>query len=210
MSQHILKTTMSKRQKVIVTMGYDRPLDYVFCTVMNKDGDVIYSNLDDDRAGTDLQDIEYFRPILGQLGIKVPEEMLTGVKSDQLFHVGNRVVYHSAEKRMSWIRRLIERLAATITETNSKIPRREGIDSRSEKEPEYLDLLAVIGDNAGKDPNYCSRSYWKWERDTAKPLLEKLGYSNVEFSMGECETFGPLTRTVTATKDGMTHRFIYG
>ena len=76
MSQHILNTTMSKKRKVTVMMGYDRPLDYVFCTVMNSDGDVIYSNLDDDRAGTDLQDVEYFRPVLQQLGIKVPEEML--------------------------------------------------------------------------------------------------------------------------------------
>lgn len=114
MSQHILNTTMSKKRKVTVMMGYDRPLDYVFCTVMNSDGDVIYSNLDDDRAGTDLQHAEYFRPILRQLGIKVPDEMLTAVKSDQLLHVGNRVVYHSAEKGTSWIRRLIERLGATI------------------------------------------------------------------------------------------------
>ena len=210
MSQHILNTTMSKKRKVTLMMGYDRPLDYVFCTVMNEEGDVIYSNLDDDRAGTDLQDVEYFRPVLQQLGIKVPEEMLTEVKSDQTLHVGNRVVYHSAERRTSWIRRLIERLAATITEAVDKVSRRKSIDSSSEKGPESLDLLNVIGENAAEEPNYCSRSYRKWEEDTARPLLEKLGYSNIEFSMAECDSFGPLTRVVTATKDEATYRFIYG
>jgi hypothetical protein len=210
MSQHILKTTMSKRRRVTVMMGYDRPLDYVFCTVMNKDGDVIYSNLDDDRAGTDLQDVEYFRPILRKLGIRVPNEMLTEIKSDQLLQVGNRVVYHRGEESASWIRRLIERLTAAITEAISKITSREAIDSGSDKEPETLDLLDVIGENAAEEPNYCSRTYWKWEDDTAKPLLEKLGYSNIEFSMGECDSFRPLTRIVTATKDEVAYRFIYG
>ena len=79
-------------------MGYDRPLDYVFCTVMSEDGEVTYSNLDDDDAGTDQQDANYFRPVLKKLGLHVPESVFQEVATDQRLRVGNRVVTHVVDE----------------------------------------------------------------------------------------------------------------
>lgn len=98
MSQHILSTFNLLGESITVTMGYDRPLDFVFCTVMTSNDDVIYSNLDDDDAGTDQQDVDYYRPILDRLGIHVPESIFWEVKADQLMRVGNRVVVHTADE----------------------------------------------------------------------------------------------------------------
>jgi hypothetical protein len=98
MSQHILSTFNLQGESITVTMGYDRPLDFVFCTVMTTNDDVIYSNLDDDDAGTDQQDVDYYRPILDRLGIHVPESIFWEVKADQLMRVGNRVVVHTADE----------------------------------------------------------------------------------------------------------------
>ncbi len=100
MSQHKHSTIGQDGRKVVVTLGYDRPLDYVFCTVMqNAEGladgeEVLYSNFGDDKAGTDLQDVDYFRPILAALGVRVPEGMFTEVQLDQLQRVGNRTVVY--------------------------------------------------------------------------------------------------------------------
>jgi hypothetical protein len=77
-----------------VTMGYDRPLNFVFCTIMTQEDDVIYSNLDDDKAGTHQQDVGYYRSVLDGLGLNVPESVFQEVAADQLGRVGNRVVVH--------------------------------------------------------------------------------------------------------------------
>ena len=98
MSQHIFKTNNSEGVRVNVTMGYDRPLDYVFCTVMTTGGEVIYSNLDDDHAGTDQQEVDYYRPVLKRLGVRVPEFLFREVVLDQLGRVGNRVVTYVADR----------------------------------------------------------------------------------------------------------------
>lgn len=99
MSQHKHTTTTKDGKQVTVTLGYDRPLDYVFCTVMQDgnregEGEILYSNLSDDEAGTDLQEVEYFRPILEGLGITVPASMFTEVLIDQLERVGNKTIVH--------------------------------------------------------------------------------------------------------------------
>ena len=41
MSQHIFEATDAQGEPVIVTMGYDRPLNYVFCTVIAPNDEVI-------------------------------------------------------------------------------------------------------------------------------------------------------------------------
>lgn len=82
--------------RVTVTMGYDRPLDYVFCTVMAESDEILYSNLDDENAGTEQQDVEYFRAALEKLGITIPESVFREVASDQRRRVGNRVMRHPA------------------------------------------------------------------------------------------------------------------
>jgi len=85
MSQHIYK-----HGDVEVRMGYDRPLDFVFCTVAVR-GEIEYSNLGDPNAGTECQDVEYYRPILETLSIQVPDAMFMEIKEDQINRVGNRV-----------------------------------------------------------------------------------------------------------------------
>lgn len=210
MSQHILTTTTSRGRKVTVTMGYDRPLDYVFCTVMDTDGDISYSNLDDEMAGTELQDVEYFKLALRRLGIDVPETMFTEVKSDQALRIGNRVEHYTVEPRRDKIRCPIEHLMTALRRAITRMRIRVETNQNTTKEPEMLDLFEVIGAGAADEPDFCSRSYWKWEDETATPLLEKLGYANIQFSMGECDSFGPLTRIVTAEKNGIPYRFIYG
>ena len=100
MSQHKHSTQTQDGRKVTVTLGYDRPLDYVFCTVIQERGvtdegeEIFYSNLSDDEAGTDLQDVDYFRGVLNELSISVPDALFTEVKIDQLDRVGNRTVVH--------------------------------------------------------------------------------------------------------------------
>jgi hypothetical protein len=99
MSLHICSATNTHGGKVVVRMGYDRPLEYIFCTVLSENGEVLYSNLSDANAGTEQQDVEYYRPILKKLGIAVPEEMFSAITADQLQRVGNKVVHHNAASR---------------------------------------------------------------------------------------------------------------
>lgn len=82
-----------KKDGLTVMMGYDRPLNYVFCIVERGD-EILYSNLDDDSAGTQQQNVEYYRPVLASLGIEVPESMYQGVMLDQRTRSGNLVVDH--------------------------------------------------------------------------------------------------------------------
>ena len=96
MSQHIFETTDGKGNDVTVTIGYDRPLNFVFCTVVTGEDHVIYSNLDDDGAGTHQQNVGYYRSVLEGLGLCVPESIFQEVAADQRGRVGNRLVTHSA------------------------------------------------------------------------------------------------------------------
>ncbi|AXC15432.1 hypothetical protein ACPOL_6188 [Acidisarcina polymorpha] len=98
MSQHIIRTVGGSGIAVTVTLGYDRPLDFVFCTIMNAQNEPIYTNLDDDDAGTHQQDIDYYRPILARLGIEVPEAMFAEVEFDQANVVANRFVDHTVSR----------------------------------------------------------------------------------------------------------------
>ena len=94
MSQHSFKAVTNDGQKVYVLMGYDRPLNYVFCVVNTEEGGFIYSNLSDPQAGINLKDVEYYRQILLQLGIEAPESVFEAVKADQQEKRGNRYVQH--------------------------------------------------------------------------------------------------------------------
>lgn len=99
MSQHTYQT-LYKSRPIHVTLGYDRPLDYVFMTVLlldaaDHENDVIYSNLDDPDAGTECDDVNYFRRILHDLEITVPETMFAETMRDQKKRVGNRMLNHT-------------------------------------------------------------------------------------------------------------------
>lgn len=52
--------------------------------------------------------------------------------------------------------------------------------------------------------------YRNGEQTILKPQLEKLGYTDVHFFMGERDSFGPLSRVVTCVKDGQPVSFYYG
>ena len=60
-----------------------------------------------------------------------------------------------------------------------------------------------------KDFNYTD--YYKSERNIIEPQLKVLGYTDIRFSDGERDSFGPLTRIVSAKNvNGESVRFIYG
>ena len=80
----------------------------------------------------------------------------------------------------------------------------------SDIEIDLTDLLDVIGEGLAADHRYCSRRYWTWENEVARPALEKLGYEDIKFFDGERDSFGPLTRVVHCRKDGNTVKLIYG
>lgn len=100
MSQHRYSTKSKDGKEVMVTLGYDRPLDYVFCTVTQEGAgttggeEILYSNLSDAEAGTDLQDVDFYRSVLKKLGISVPDAMFDEITTDQLERAGNRTVVY--------------------------------------------------------------------------------------------------------------------
>ena len=96
MSQHIVEVAMNGNP-VSVTLGYDRQINYVFCTVTTDQDEVLYSDLDDDKARLVQQDIAYYRPVLARLGLVVPETMYAAVREDQLARRGNRLVLYGSD-----------------------------------------------------------------------------------------------------------------
>lgn len=53
--------------------------------------------------------------------------------------------------------------------------------------------------------------YWNWEEEIAKPKLKELGYTLIgEFSTGDGDSFGPLTRYIRVEKDGQKMELWYG
>ena len=52
--------------------------------------------------------------------------------------------------------------------------------------------------------------YFRDERELLTPRMEEAGYSNIRWGKGETDSFGPLTRTCSADKDGHTFLFMYG
>lgn len=94
MSQHRFRC-VHQGQPIEVTIGFDRPLGYVFMTIITDDEEqILYSNLDDDVAGIHCRDVNYFRRLLQRMNITVPECMFNETLRDQIGHVGNRNVEH--------------------------------------------------------------------------------------------------------------------
>jgi hypothetical protein len=95
MSRYACGATYDDDIDVTVVIGYDDALDYVFMTIDDGDDEhPIYSNLNDPDAGLDCRDLDYFRRILKELAIAIPECMFTETLRDQNARVGNREVYH--------------------------------------------------------------------------------------------------------------------
>lgn len=116
MSEHgtLSKFTTAKgvEHEVDVVMGWDRPLQWHFLTVVildpdaelsledlpeslqetsNVDEGIVYCNLYDQTAGKDL---EYFEKKLTELGIKVPASMIAGCKADKERNADNEETFH--------------------------------------------------------------------------------------------------------------------
>jgi hypothetical protein len=70
------------------------------------------------------------------------------------------------------------------------------------------DLYSVLPSDKWEGFSYAD--YRNGEQKILKPALEKLGYYNIAFYMGEQDSFGPLSRVVFAYKDGVRFTFIYG
>lgn len=98
MSQHSTPTRYCD-QKVVVVVGYDRPLNDLFLQVLSdehaypsQEEQVLYSSIRE--PGLDWTDINTVSAKLAELGIEVPDSLLEAVYLDQIFHVGNLVVRH--------------------------------------------------------------------------------------------------------------------
>jgi hypothetical protein len=81
-------------------------------------------------------------------------------------------------------------------------------DDMSDTPPpiEYTDLIDVIS-FAGFDYN----KYREGEDTILTPRLERLGYTRIKWSMGEFDSFGPLSRVCQAhDKNGIVRWFVYG
>ena len=62
-----------------------------------------------------------------------------------------------------------------------------------------------------KFDNFDFREYWKGETTILTPQLESLGYTNIRFSMGEYDSFGPLSRICHCRdSNNKQHHFVYG
>lgn len=123
MSRHYFDTEF-KNCPVQVVLGYDRPLDCFFLTVMydpppaggaslppgapgrgdaiNDNRLIVYSNLADP-AGAFNHDLDYYRAKLSALGISVPESMFRETEQDAVRRAGNRQVQHHADGRIETI-----------------------------------------------------------------------------------------------------------
>lgn len=69
------KYTEITKNGLIIEVGYDRPMDYVFVQVI-KNNDYLYSNLNDsDIDFTSQTDFSHFDEKIKTLGLEIPEEL---------------------------------------------------------------------------------------------------------------------------------------
>lgn len=79
---------------------------------------------------------------------------------------------------------------------------------RQAEEEAARHLLDFLGDDAAA---FDFGNWSKGERDILRPALERRGFTDVGFYMGEQDSFGPLSRGVSATNpEGARVRFYYG
>lgn len=70
----------------------------------------------------------------------------------------------------------------------------------------FIDLDELL---SFKDFSY--RNYTQGERDILNPQLQEMGYTDIQWYMGDSDSFGPLTRVCyMKNPDGEIVRGIYG
>lgn len=76
---------------------------------------------------------------------------------------------------------------------------------------EDLNLLDLLPEEVVNHP-YCfdSLRYADWEQEIATPVLRTLGYEPKRWRTTDGDSFGPLVRGVTLTKDGVSKDYFYG
>jgi hypothetical protein len=71
--------------------------------------------------------------------------------------------------------------------------------------PIWLELEDIISFEG-----FTFKDWRNGEIEILQPQLIALGYIDIKWEMGEEDSFGPLTRTCHASKDGERYHFIYG
>jgi hypothetical protein len=106
MSQHSLETRTDRNQTVVVTLGWDRPLQEFFASVRRcpvstqitgpdeDDDGVLYNSVYDVEADGTL---DHLRTKLTALGIAVPAIMFVQVQLDARTNAGNRLVTYATD-----------------------------------------------------------------------------------------------------------------
>lgn len=76
---------------------------------------------------------------------------------------------------------------------------------------QYRDIWEILPEGTFTE-DYCGTrgAFLKWEA-RINPILKSLGYGIVkDWTTGERDSFGPLSRVITLEKDGITQQFFYG
>lgn len=105
MSRHYFET-VHNGFPVTVVLGWDRPLRYFFMVIEKspqlidgatkvEDEEFLYSNLDENDPFS--RGLDYYREVLHQFQIDVPESMFFEVQRDCDEHVGNRIVRYESD-----------------------------------------------------------------------------------------------------------------
>lgn len=73
------------------------------------------------------------------------------------------------------------------------------------------DLFDVLPQDAANHPDCFHSDHWRrWETDVATPALRASGYEPSGWCTTDGDSFGPLVRGVTLTKDGVSKDYFYG
>lgn len=97
MSQHIFKAVLNG-EKIEVLAGWDRPLQGFFLVIERIGpadrpiGPYLFSNLD--MGEPHPKSFDYFRNVLDEFGIRVPQEMVDEIVRDGAVNKGNKRVIH--------------------------------------------------------------------------------------------------------------------
>lgn len=76
---------------------------------------------------------------------------------------------------------------------------------------EDLDLLDLLPAEITNHPDCFHPVHWRrWEIDVATPALRAMGYEPSGWCTTDGDSFGPLVRGVTLTKDGVRKQYFYG
>lgn len=103
MSRHSFETQYHGRP-VVVTIGFDAPLQYYHAVVEYMDATdddespYVYSNLDDTEPFP--TDLRVYREKFAELGIVIPERMFTETEADARGNIVNRAVAYYSDGSM--------------------------------------------------------------------------------------------------------------